>query len=171
MKTAVMLALLMLPVAGLESQELGTVHFPTTAGPEAQAHFLRGLALLHSFEYDRAAREFREAQRIEPGFAMAYWGEALTYTHPIWNQQDRDAARAVLGRLGDTRAARLSRAADARERAYLEAVEILYGDGPKARRDTLYAKRHGTDRARVPGRSRGQSAIRSRPVGTGPRSA
>ena len=114
---------------------LGTISFPTSGSPAAHADFITGVLYMHSFEYDEAAEAFREAQRKDPAFAMAYWGEAMTYTHPIWNQQDAAAARATLGRLAPTREARAARAPTARERAWLETVEILYGDGSKARRD------------------------------------
>ena len=97
------------------------------------------MLFLHSFEYDAAATEFKEAQRLAPGYVMAYWGEAMTYNHPVWDQQDRDAALAALGRLAPTSSERLNKATDPRERDWLEAVEILYGDGSKIRRDTLYA--------------------------------
>ena len=127
--------------AGLAAQthHLGTIDFPTSGAPAAQASFTRGVLLLHSFEYQDAARAFREAQRIDPAFALAYWGEALTYTHPLWNEQDGNAARAVLQRLGATPDARRAKASTPRERAYLNAVEILYADGSKAHRDTVYS--------------------------------
>jgi tetratricopeptide (TPR) repeat protein len=123
-----------------QTQRLGTIDFPTSGPPAAQASFIRGVLLLHSFEYQDAARAFREAQGIDPGFALAYWGEALTYTHPLWDEQDVNAARAVLQRLGPTPEARRATAPTPRERAYLNAVEILYGDGAKARRDTAYSR-------------------------------
>lgn len=111
---------------------LGTVTFPTsTRVPAAQLAFARGVLLLHVFEYPSAAAAFREARRLDPGLAMATWGEAMTYTHPVWNEQDAGAARAVL--------ASVPQAPTQRERDYLAAVAVLYGDGPKARRDTLYA--------------------------------
>ncbi len=111
---------------------LGTVSFPTsTTVPAAQRAFARGVLLLHVFEYPAAAAAFREAQRLDQTFVMAYWGEAMTYTHPVWNEQDVPAARAAL--------ARAPMAPTERERGYLRAVEVLYGDGPKARRDTAYS--------------------------------
>jgi len=64
---------------------------------------------------------------------MAYWGEAMTYTHPVWNQQNLDSARMALAKLAPTRDARLARAPTPRERAYLDAVEVLYADGSKPR--------------------------------------
>ena len=122
------------------SARLGTISFPTSASPSAQADFVRGVLYLHSFEYESAARAFRRAQELQPGFALAYWGEAMTYTHPVWNEQDLSAARAALDRLGPTPEARRAKAGSERERAYLGALELLYGSGSKARRDTLYAE-------------------------------
>ena len=120
---------------------LGTVSFPAaTRSAAAESTFVRGVLLLHVFEYDDAAAAFRQAQRLDPGMVLAYWGEAMTYTHPVWDQQDRAAARAALARLAPTAAAREAKAATLWERGYLHAVDILYGDGPKARRDTLYSQ-------------------------------
>jgi tetratricopeptide (TPR) repeat protein len=130
------------PLAG-QAARLGTVSFPNSGSKAAQRTFIRGVLLLHSFEYEDAAAAFRQAQRADPGFALAYWGEAMTLTHPVWNEQNLDSARVVLGRLGPTAEARRAKARTARERGYLEAVEILYGDGPKARRDTLYSAAMG----------------------------
>src|SRR4029077_7713520 len=105
-----------------------------------QKHFLRGALLLHSFEFDDAEDGFRAAQTVEPGFAMAYWGEAMTYNHPLWMERDRDAAVAALKRLGPTQDARRGRAPTERERGYLDAVEVLYAEGEKADRDLAYAE-------------------------------
>jgi tetratricopeptide (TPR) repeat protein len=119
--------------------EVGEVAFANSGAPAAQEPFLRGLALLHNFEYDAAAEQFRQTQSIDPGFAMAYWGEAMTYNHPIWMQQDLAAARADLDRLGKTPAERLAKAGTERERDYLRALDVLYGDGTKEERDLRYA--------------------------------
>jgi hypothetical protein len=117
----------------------GEVSFANSGAPTAQEPFLRGLALLHDFEYVDAAAEFKKAWTIDPGFAMACWGEAMTYNHPVWMQQDLAAARAALARLGATPEARLAKAKTERERDYLRAVEVLYGDGSKEERDFRYA--------------------------------
>ena len=74
----------------------GRVSFANSGARAAQPAFLRGLALLHNFEYADAATAFREAQTRDPGFAMAYWGEAMTYNHGVWREQDSVKARAVL---------------------------------------------------------------------------
>jgi tetratricopeptide (TPR) repeat protein len=133
-----------------QSHRLGTIAFPNSGPKAAQPPFIRGVLLLHSFEYDDAAAAFREAQHIAPGFALAYWGEAMTRTHPVWNEQDVDSARAVLARLAPTPEARSARARTPRERGYLEAVEILYGEGSKPRRDTLYSAAMGRLAAAYP---------------------
>lgn len=113
--------------------------FEADTNPQARAHFLRGLALLHNFEYARAAAAFRESQTSDPGFVMAYWGEAMTHNHPLWEQQDRDTARAILARLAPTPAARAAKAGTAGEKAWLDALETLYGEqGTKEQRDLAY---------------------------------
>jgi tetratricopeptide (TPR) repeat protein len=118
---------------------LGSLSFPNSGDIEAQGDFLRGVLLMHSFEYEQAADAFRRAQEIDPDFAMAYWGEAMTHTHPVWNQKDAEAAREALDRLAPTTDARLAKAPTDREKAYLAAVEVLYGEAEKAALDTLYA--------------------------------
>ena len=124
---------------GASAQGVGEVAFANSGASQAQAPFLRGLGLLHNFEYPRSIAAFQDAQKADPGFVMAYWGEAMAYTHPVWFEQDADAARAVLARLGATRAERLAKARTDRERAYLDAVETLYGEGTKEQRDFAYS--------------------------------
>ncbi len=121
-----------------DAPRLGTVDFPTSASPEAQEHFLLGLLYLHSFEFGDAAAEFRSAQELQLDFALAYWGEAMTYNHPLWRERDRDAAIATLERLAPTPAERVDLAPTTRERLYMEAAEALWADGAKAERDTAY---------------------------------
>src|SRR3954453_20189078 len=124
----------------LAQNDAGEVSFANSGAAEAQQPFLHGLALLHDFEYEDAAASFRSAQKIDPSFAMAYWGEAMTYTHPVWFQQDAAAARAVLQRLGAASEERLAKAKTERERDYVRAVDVLYGFGPKDERDFKYAE-------------------------------
>jgi len=132
------------------SAPVGRVSFANSGAPAAQAAFARGLAQLHNFEYEAAIVAFREAQTADPGFAMAYWGEALAYTHPVWFEQDLPAARAALARLGATPAERAAKAPTAREKAYLAAVEILYGEGTKEARDFAYSEAMGRLHAQYP---------------------
>ena len=122
------------------TEDLGRIDFPTSGSAEAQKRFLRGALLLHSFEFDDAAEEFREARKIEPGFAMACWGEAMTFNHPLWMEQDAGSARKALDRLAPSPEARLAKAPTEREKMYLSAVETLYGKGNKAENDRAYAE-------------------------------
>ena len=130
--------LLAVPTLAREKSELGTVHFPNSGSEAAQAAFQRGVAALHSFWYEEAAEAFQNAQEIDPDFALAYWGEALSHNHPLWYEQDISAAREVLGRFGASRAERRKKTPTERERMYLETVEVLYGAGDKFERDLKY---------------------------------
>jgi hypothetical protein len=122
-------------------QELGTITFETSGAPAAQSRFLRGVKALHSFQFDEAAVAFREAKTLDPDFALAYWGEAMSHNHPLWAQQDRDAAQAVLESLAPTLAGRLAKAALPKERALLEAIDKLYyGAEDKLARDRAYSE-------------------------------
>ena len=129
------------PAAAQTVAGLGTATFPTaTRSVEAQTAFIRGLLLLHLFEYDDAAKAFLAAEKIDPTFVMAYWGEAMTHNHPVWNELDVPAGKAALDKLAPTPEARAALIADPRQRAFLAAVEILYNDkGTKPERDALYA--------------------------------
>ena len=120
--------------AGAQQSKLGSVEFPNSGSKEAQGHFLRGLAALHSFWYEEALDEFRAATKIDPDFMMGYWGEAMAHNHPLWSEQDAEAARKILEKIKDS--PKLS----ARERAYLNAVKTLYGEGDKLARDLAYAE-------------------------------
>lgn len=111
---------------------LGRISFPNSGNAAAQPHFIRGVLLLHSFEFDDAREAFREAKAADPGFALAYWGEALTHTYPLWRHLNRDAALKVLGELGPTPEARQAKAPTARERGYLATLDVLYGPGEQA---------------------------------------
>jgi len=127
------LMLVVILAVAVNAQQLGRVEFPTSGSEKAQAHFLRGLAALHSFWYEEALEEFRESTKIEPDFAMGYWGEAMTYNHPLWSEQDIEAARQVLAKIKDS--AKLTD----REHAYIMAVRLLYGEGDKSARDVAYS--------------------------------
>ena len=107
---------------------LGTVHFPTSGSPAAQRAFLTGIALIHSFAYEAAARAFREAERADGSFALPYWFEALTHSPILWGIDDAPAARGVLARLAPNAGERLAKAATPRERAYGAAVEAFFAD-------------------------------------------
>ena len=143
----VLTAALTVAAAGPRAQtvtgELGTINFPTSAKAAAQAPFLVGTKALYNFEFDIAAEAFQQSQKADPGFALAYWGEAMSYNHPLWAQQDLAAARRVLERLAPTAAARAAKAPAGKERDLMDTAEILFGAGDKLARDVAYAAAMG----------------------------
>jgi len=118
---------------------LGTVDFTVTGKKAAQPYFKKGLLLLHSFEYADAAESFRQAIHLDTNFAMAYWGEAMTHTHSLWRHQDLDKAMAILMQLDSTAEGRVNKAVKPLEKDFIRAINILYGTGSKAERDSSYA--------------------------------
>jgi len=122
------------------TQQFGTITFPTSGVAGAQDAFLTGVKALHNFQFDEAAVAFKQAQKADPQFAMAYWGEAMSYNHPLWAQQDLDAATEALARLAPTHEARLAKATLPMEKAFLEAQHVLFfSPGDKLARDKAYS--------------------------------
>lgn len=105
--------------------QLGQVVFETSCSAGANALFQRALGWLHSFEYEQAARTFAEAAAADPRCAIAHWGIAMSYYHPLWappSAAELEGARSALAN------ARGAGAASERERAYIAAIEIFYRD-------------------------------------------
>src|SRR5712692_4567203 len=110
----------------LTSTQLGTVHFPVSCAAAVQKPFERGVALLHSFWYEEAEKEFRQIATDDPHCAMAHWGVAMSLWHQLWNQPD---AKVVARGWNEVRAAEKNqRKATARERAYIAAMHGFYGN-------------------------------------------
>ena len=128
------------PLPRPEPAALGRISFPTSGSAAAQPAFIRGVLLLHSFEYDDAIDAFRQAEGIDSRFAMAYWGEAMCFNQPLWFHENLDKGRDALTRL---QAARRARPVTSREQGYIDAVERLFGPGAKPARDRAYADSMG----------------------------
>ena len=101
------------------------------------------MTALHNFEYEEANEAFRQARTIDPGFALAYWGEAMTYYQVLWRNENVDAARRALADLAPTASARAAKAGSARDKGLLAAAEILFGEGDPNTRHTRYAEAMG----------------------------
>jgi tetratricopeptide (TPR) repeat protein len=126
--------------AGAGGQELGTITFPNSGAPAAQAAFLEGVKNLHSFQFDEAAEACQRAQKTDPTFAMAYWCEAMSHNHPLWAQQDTAAAKTILEKIAPTLDGRLAKVKNDKEKAFLRAIDVLYySPGDKLARDTAYS--------------------------------
>jgi tetratricopeptide (TPR) repeat protein len=113
----------------LSTAQLGTVLFPVSCAPAVQKPFERGVALLHSFWYEEAEKEFRQIAQDDPHCAMAHWGVAMSLWHQIWNHPDD---KVIEHGLDEVRAAiKLQGSATPREKAYIAAAEAFYRDSDK----------------------------------------
>jgi len=139
----VLVALAAPPGAQAQFDEVGVIDFPTSATGEAQNHFLRGVAILHSFGWKQAREQFHAAQAIDPDFALAYWGESLAYNHPLVTNMDPTEPRKALERLAPTPEERIAKAPTEREKGLMRAVEILWGDGDHTKRRFEYMEAMG----------------------------
>jgi tetratricopeptide (TPR) repeat protein len=134
-------------------EELGTVHFPISCVTTVQAQFERGVALLHSFWYEEAEKQFNQIIQEDPHCAMAHWGVAISQWHQLWNHPDR---KTIKKGMAEVRKAKALRSTDDRERGYISAIDAFYSgakDRPYHARADAYAKametahqRHSEDR-------------------------
>jgi tetratricopeptide (TPR) repeat protein len=108
----------------LTGQQLGTVHFPVSCAPAVQNPFERGVALLHSFWYEEAEKQFTDIARDDPKCAMAQWGLAMSQWHQLWNHPDAAVTRKGKAEL---KRAKSLHAPTARERGYIAALSAFYG--------------------------------------------
>ena len=114
----------------LTGSQLGTVHFPVSCAASEQKPFTRGVALLHSFWYEEAEKEFLHIAKDDPNCAMAHWGVAMSLWHQLWNQPD---AKVIHHGLDEVNAAtRLAQKATPREKAYIAAIGAFYSDSEKS---------------------------------------
>jgi tetratricopeptide (TPR) repeat protein len=102
---------------------VGKVTFPITCAPDVQSDFARGVALLHSFFYEEARRVFTSVAERDPKCAMAQWGIAMTWWHPIWTPPTPDEMRA--GKAAIEKAMAMN-AGSGRERGFITALNTYY---------------------------------------------
>ena len=105
--------------------KLGTVHFPVSCRAPVQPLMERGVALLHHMTYSGARKVFEAAKAADPNCALAYWGIAMTYIHPLW----LDFPTKEQIRLGQdlVRSAKTRGKKTEREHAYIAALDAYYG--------------------------------------------
>jgi tetratricopeptide (TPR) repeat protein len=101
----------------------GNVQFPLSCGPGVQSEFSRGVALLHSFFYEEARRVFTSVAERDPKCAMAQWGIAMTWWHPIWTPPTPDEMSA--GKAAIEKAMAMKTGSD-RERGFITALNTYY---------------------------------------------
>jgi tetratricopeptide (TPR) repeat protein len=142
----------------LTPDQLGTVHFPVSCSPSAQKTFERGVALLHSFWYEEAEKDFVQVAQDDPQCAMAQWGLAMSQWHQLWNHPDiatlkkgeaeikkgkslhprTGRERDYLTALGDFYSSPDKRDYQARADAYSHAMEGVYQRYPDDREAAIY---------------------------------
>jgi len=126
--------------SGGANAQLGTVNFPTSCGAPVQERMEKGVALLHSFQYQQAETAFSEAAQQDPQCAMARWGEAMALYHQLWDFPDNGTVAKGRGYVGD--AQRLGGKTE-RERDYIAAAATFYANNGKlshAARVEAYAR-------------------------------
>ena len=131
MMAAFTCALLPIPARGsapAEEEKFGSVDFPTSCKPAVQADFNRSVAILHSFQYERARSEFEKVAAADPSCAMAHWGIAMTYWHPLWGPPGKDALEKGTA---EAQKAESLHAGTERERGYIAAINAYYHDWQK----------------------------------------
>jgi tetratricopeptide (TPR) repeat protein len=106
-----------------QSNQLGTVTFPTSCSSAVQPTIERGVALLHSFQYEEAAQAFDDAARRDLSCAMCHWGKAMTLYHQLWDWPNADALQKGRREIAD---AQRVGAKTARERGYLAAAAAFF---------------------------------------------
>jgi tetratricopeptide (TPR) repeat protein len=117
----------------LTEAQLGTVTFPVSCAQSVQKPFQRGVALLHSFWYDEAEKEFQQISADDPHCAMAHWGIAMSLWHQLWNHPDEKATER--GRDEIHQAKTTDGPATPREKAYIAAIAAFYTNSKKLDHD------------------------------------
>ena len=112
----------------------------TTTVPRARQFFNQGVRLLYGFNHTEAQRAFREAARLDPSLAMAYWGQAMAVSPNLNAPLTADNAKTAYDAIQAGK--RAAAGASARERALIEALASRFapdGIGDRAVLDRAYA--------------------------------
>jgi tetratricopeptide (TPR) repeat protein len=113
----------------LTTAQLGTVVFPVSCTPAVQKPFERGVALLHSFWYEEAEKEFTQIAVDDPNCVMAHWGLAMSLWHQLWNNPDEKVIQRGLDEVHEAKTT--DGRTTPREKAYLAAIAAFYSDSKK----------------------------------------
>ena len=117
----------------LTTAQLGTVHSPISCAASVQKPFERGVALLHSFWYEEAEKEFLQIAKDDPKCAMAHWGIAMSIWHQLWNEPDQ---KVIARGLDEVKAAvALGGQSTPREKSYIAAIGAFYSNSAKRDHD------------------------------------
>jgi tetratricopeptide (TPR) repeat protein len=117
----------------LTEAQLGTVTFPVSCAQSVQKPFERGVALLHSFWYDEAEKEFQQIAADDPHCAMAHWGIAMSLWHQLWNHPDKKIIERGLDEVHQAKTT--DGPATPREKTYIAAIAAFYDKSKKLDHD------------------------------------
>lgn len=114
-----------------DPERLGSVHFETSCVAEVQPRFARAMAMLHSFWYEEAGRQFRGVAEADPRCAIAWWGVAMSLWQPLWEPGGPNAD-ALRSGVAAVEAARAAGAGTARERDFVAAIASFFENADSA---------------------------------------
>jgi|HubBroStandDraft_1064217.scaffolds.fasta_scaffold38405_2 tetratricopeptide (TPR) repeat protein len=117
----------------LTTAQLGTVNFPVSCAPSVRKPFERGVALLHSFWYEEAEKEFIQIAVEDPNCVMAHWGIAMSLWHQLWNQPDSKVIQRGLDEVHEAK--QTDGPTTPREQAYITAISAFYSNSKKLKHD------------------------------------
>lgn len=102
--------------------QVGTVHFPSSCAPSVQKSIQYGVAMLHSFWYEEAEKQFQKVVTDDPKCAIAHWGIGMSLWHQLWNRPDAQVLQRGAAEMQKARALHAS----PRERDYILALSRFY---------------------------------------------
>ncbi len=119
--------------------QLGTAHFPSSCAAAVQKPIERGVAMLHSFWYEEAEKEFQQIEKDDPHCAIAHWGVSMSLWHQLWNRPDMPTLERGGAELKTARSIHLT---TSRERDYISALNAFYAHPrrPYQKRVAAYSK-------------------------------
>jgi len=115
-------------------EKFGSIHMPISCVPSVQAPFERGVALLHSFWYEEALKQFQAVATTDPHCAMAQWGIAMTEWRPFWDGMPETRRQAGIKEID--KATALHPKTD-RERRYIAALSGYLHADPEQKEKAL----------------------------------
>ncbi|HEY2459980.1 MAG TPA: hypothetical protein VGI16_04200 [Candidatus Acidoferrum sp.] len=111
-----------------EGERVGNVEFLTSCAAAVQPDFNRAVAMLHSFWYQKAAETFATVEKQDPSCGMAGWGVAMSHYRQLWDPPTPADLKAGWEAV---QWAKSAGAKTRRERDYIGAMEVFYGDAAK----------------------------------------
>src|SRR5262247_4728212 len=109
-------------------EQFGEVHFPIACHAGVQKKFDLALAMLHTFSFPAAAKEFTAVSQEDPDCAMAYWGLAATAIGSLYG--GRPGPMTLEGEIAVEKAKAIG-GKTSRERDYIATIELFYRGADK----------------------------------------